>query len=77
MNAPSHQHRCPECGRQFRDPNALWQHAKTRHGKTLAEGLRPPREENKQSMGSLVAEAHLARACGEPVDAWIAEMFDV
>ena len=67
---------CPHCSKKLAEPNALFQHVKAKHGKKAARLLRPP-EEREQSMGSLVAEAMIARACGEPVEEWIAVMFDV
>lgn len=69
-------HACPHCDRQLGDANALYRHVKAKHGRKLAQPLRP-QTEREPSMGELVADAMLARACGEPVDPIIAEMFDV
>lgn len=67
---------CPHCERSFPERNALYQHVKAKHGKKAARAVHPP-VEREQSMGDLVAEAMLARACGEPVEEWIAVMFNV
>lgn len=63
---------CPHCTKSFADENARFSHAKAKHkGKRIAH-LRPARE---PSMADLVVEASLAKACGEPVDEWMNEMF--
>ncbi|SOR27183.1 conserved protein of unknown function [Methylorubrum extorquens] len=69
-------HPCPHCDRAFGDPNGLYCHVKTKHGRKKAQAVRPaPTVE--PSMADLHVAALEARACGEPVDPDLAEMFDV
>lgn len=68
---------CALCTRTFADKHSLFQHTMAKHGRKAAKPLRPVREDDEPSMADLVIEAHLARAMGDPVEDWIADMFDV
>lgn len=65
---------CLHCGRKFADENGRYQ-----HGKTVHRGKKNPRPvcEREESMADLVIAAQSARACGEPVEEWLADMFDI
>ena len=84
---------CPHCSRTFADREALFCHAKAKHGQKKARACVPDhpsvvreakrraadqaRHDAGPSMADLVVEAQIARAMGEPIDHDIAEMFDV
>jgi len=67
---------CPHCNARFAAPADLYQHAKAKHGRRAAQKLKPNRD-NEPSMADLVIDAQIARAAGEPVEEWLAEMFDI
>lgn len=65
---------CPHCGQSFGDANGLFNHTKAKHGRKAARAVRPV-PEREQSMASLLIEAQLQHAMGEPVDDWLMDMF--
>lgn len=72
---------CPICGKGFRGAEGVRDHAKARHPKhhVFPDGraVLRSRLDDEPSMADLVIDAQLSRAMGEPVEEWIAEMFDV
>lgn len=85
--------RCPYCNRMLASTEALFSHAKAKHGLTAARACVPEhpvfvreaerraadqaRRDPEPSIADLVIEAQLARAMGLPVDRDIVEIFDV
>ncbi|MGA4550619.1 hypothetical protein [Methylorubrum aminovorans] len=69
-------HACPYCPRTLGDASGLYSHVKAKHGARKAYPLRPV-SDREPSMAELHVAALEARACDEPVDHAIAEMFDV
>lgn len=64
---------CPHCGKPFADEHGRWQHAKSKHGRSAAKALRPPRpRDDEPSMGDLVAEASWNP---DPELDWVRDMF--
>jgi hypothetical protein len=74
----SDKRRCSRCGRHFKSRKAADQHIQDKH-KGVGErvSVHRPDDGREPSLGSQVAEAMLARMCGEPVDPVIADMFDI
>lgn len=69
--------RCSRCGRTFKSRRGADDHIRMVHkGKGERVTARRPRDD-EPSMADLVVDAQIARACGEPVEDWIATMFDV
>ena len=67
--------RCPYCPRSFHEVNALGQHLRAKHkGKKVPDCVRHKRHDDEPSIASLMIEAQIAQACGEPVDDWLLDM---
>lgn len=65
---------CPHCPKTFVDQNAVYMHAKAKHGRKLARALRPVRDD-EPSMADLVIEGIQNRLMGEPNPDWLEAMF--
>ncbi len=76
---------CKSCGKKFKTPNDQQQHFRAVHGtgpvsrKRLAHmermAARAPTDDDP-SIASLVIDASIRRACGEPIEDWIADMLE-
>lgn len=72
--------RCTICRKGFSTWPGVYSHAKAKHPKhdlSVLKNLALKPDDGEQSMAELVIEAQMARAMGDPVEDWIAEMFDV
>ena len=65
---------CPHCSKSFGDQNAVYMHAKAKHGRKVARALRPDRDDDP-SMADLVIEGIQNRLCGDPNPEWLEAMF--
>lgn len=65
---------CPHCAKTFGDQNAVYTHAKAKHGRKLARALRPVRDD-EPSMADLVIEGIQNRLMGPPNPDWLEAMF--
>ena len=61
---------CKSCSRKFKDVNGLRQHARAKGH----EQLRPADNDDGPSIASLMIEAQIDRAMGNPIDDWLADM---
>jgi hypothetical protein len=68
--------RCSRCGRYFKSRMGADDHILMKH-KGIGQRVSVRRPDDDPSMADLVVDAEIARACGEPVDPLIAEMFDI
>lgn len=71
---------CTICPKRFSTWSGVYSHAKAKHPKHDLSALKKlafSPDSDEPSMAELVIEAQLARAMGDPVEGWIADMFDV
>lgn len=65
--------KCPYCPKVLKARGSARQHVAAKHrGKSAKMFLEP--DDGEQSIADMMIEAEIARACGEPVESWIADM---
>lgn len=65
--------KCPYCPRAFDARGSARQHVAAKHRGKSSKMFKEP-DDGEQSIAEMMVEAEIARACGEPVEDWIAEM---
>ena len=72
-DADKKKRRCSRCGKEFSTRQGAQMHIDMKHhGK--GERVAVVKREHEPSMAELMIDAQIAKACGEPVDDWLADM---
>ncbi|MEO1092234.1 MAG: hypothetical protein AAFX81_16535 [Pseudomonadota bacterium] len=73
---------CGACGKRFTTEHGARQHSGAKHQgrygffdrRVSPKGQQAQRHSDEPSIASLMVQAEIDRACGEPVDDWLADM---
>lgn len=66
--------RCPYCNKRVHDEGAGRQHHAAKHRGKKLPALFAKRDGGEQSIASLMIEAQISHAMGDPVEDWLANM---